>query len=443
MRSAIPKVLHPVGGQPLLAHVTAAAQVLEPQAIHVVVGHGKDVIQQAFENQNLNWVEQAEQLGTGHAVMQALPAIDDDANVLILAGDVPLISEATLKPLCGCMDAYSLALLTARVDDPTGLGRILRDDSDTVCGIVEEKDANAQQRAIDEINTGIICARAGELKAWLAEVQSDNAQQEYYLTDIFQIAHANGAPVNALLAADNREIEGINSRAQLAQVERLYQLRQAEQLMAAGVTILDPARIDIRGEVEVGSDTVIDINCVIEGPTKIGRNVKVSPNCVISASTIEDGSCIHPNSVIENAVIGSNVNVGPFARLRPGTELGDGVRIGNFVETKNATLAAGAKANHLSYVGDSTVGKNTNIGAGVITCNYDGAFKHQTRIGDDVFVGSDSQLVAPVEIADGATIGAGSTITGDVGKQQLAISRGRQRLIDGWKRPVKTPEENK
>lgn len=443
MRSAVPKVLHEVAGKPLLGHVLDAAKVLKPAAIHVVIGHGRDAIQQAFNDPDLRWVEQAEQLGTGHAVMQALPGIDDDASVLILAADVPLIRADTLSPLCECMGAFSLAILTAQVDNPTGLGRILRDESDAVCGIIEEKDANAQQRRINEINSGIICAHAKELKAWLAEVQDDNAQQEYYLTDIFRIAHAMGAPVNAFSANDINEVEGINSRTQLARVERLYQMRQAEKLMAAGVTIIDPARIDIRGEVQVGADSVIDINCVIEGPTEIGGDVHIAPNCVITASTIADGSRIHPNSVIENANIGKRVNVGPFARLRPGTELGDGVRIGNFVETKNAKLAAGAKANHLSYVGDSTVGKNTNIGAGVITCNYDGANKHQTQIGDDVFVGSDSQLVAPVEIADGATIGAGSTITANVGKDQLAVSRARQRQIDGWQRPRKTPEQKK
>ncbi|MEM7358053.1 MAG: bifunctional UDP-N-acetylglucosamine diphosphorylase/glucosamine-1-phosphate N-acetyltransferase GlmU [Pseudomonadota bacterium] len=440
MRSALPKVLHRVAGKPLLGHVLDAAAVLDPDKIHVVVGHGKDEVMAAFAGQDIHWVEQKEQLGTGHAVQQVLPAIDETANVLMLTADVPLIRSTTLAPMVAAMEAFPLALLTAIVDDPTGLGRILRDESDGVCGIVEQKDASAEQRAIREINSGILCARAADLNYWLGQVNNDNAQQEYYLTDIVAIAHEQGNPVTAYQPEDNFEVEGINSRVQLARVECLYQQQQAKALMESGVTIIDPHRIDIRGDVSIGRDTVIDVNVVLEGPTSIGSNVHIAPNCVITASDVGDDSHIHANSVLEQVVIGEHVNVGPFARLRPGTQLGNQVRIGNFVETKNAKLDEGAKANHLSYVGDATVGKNTNIGAGVITCNYDGANKHQTTIGDDVFVGSDSQLVAPVEIEEGATIGAGSTITNKVEKDQLAISRGKQRQIDGWQRPKKTPK---
>lgn len=440
MRSALPKVLHQIAGQSLLGHVLGAASALAPNKVHVVVGHGKDQVLAQFEGQDIHWVEQTEQLGTGHAVQQVLPAIDDNATVLMLTADVPLIRSDTLAPMVAAMEAFPLALLTAIVEDPTGLGRILRDESNGVCGIVEQKDASAAQQKIQEINSGILCARAADLKNWLSQVDNNNAQQEYYLTDIVEIAHQQGNPVTAYQPQDNYEVEGINSRVQLARVERLYQQQRAEALMEAGVTIIDPNRIDIRGDVSIGSDTVIDINVVLEGPSQIGSNVSIAPNCVISASEIGDNSHIHSNSVLDQVVIGEQVNVGPFARLRPGTRLGDQVRIGNFVETKNAQLDVGAKANHLSYVGDSTVGKNTNIGAGVITCNYDGANKHQTSIGDDVFVGSDSQLVAPVEIEDGATIGAGSTITSKVEKNRLAISRAKQRQIDGWKRPKKTPK---
>lgn len=437
MQSSLPKVLHCIAGKPLLGHVLDAASALEPSQLHVVVGHGKEQVIEKFKALDINWVEQAEQLGTGDAVKQALPSIPDDAVVLMLTADVPLINPKTLGPLCDAMSSYSLALLTAQMPDPTGLGRILRDTSDNVIGIVEEKDATATQRAISEINAGIMCARSAELKQWLSQIQANNAQQEYYLTDIVKLARDQGDQINAVTVNHYSEVEGINSRSQLAKVERIYQSQRVAALMDGGVTILDPARLDIRGEVSIGADTIIDINCIIEGPTTIGDNVSIGPNCIISGSEIGAGSTIHANSVIESATLAQNVSVGPFARLRPGTELDNDVRIGNFVETKNAKFAEGAKANHLSYVGDATVGKNTNIGAGVITCNYDGANKHQTTIGDDVFVGSDSQLIAPVEVEDGATIGAGSTITNKVTSKQLAISRARQRQIDNWQRPVK------
>jgi bifunctional UDP-N-acetylglucosamine pyrophosphorylase/glucosamine-1-phosphate N-acetyltransferase len=443
MRSSLPKVLHQVAGMPLLAHVIETALQLQPSKLHIVVGHAKDQVIDAFNAHDLgdveiNWVEQVEQLGTGHAVQQVMPGVGDDSYLLMLTADVPLIRPETLAPMVASMTAFPLALLTANFSDPTGLGRIIRDESDGVCGIVEQKDASSAQAAIQEINSGILCARTKDLKTWLSELSNDNAQQEYYLTDIVKIAYAAGNPITAYQPASNVEVEGINSRVQLARVERLYQHNRAEQLMNSGVTIIDPSRIDIRGDVQIGIDSVIDINAVIIGPTIIGSNVNIAPNCTITASEIGDNTHIHANSVIDQTKIGELVSVGPFARLRPGTQLSDGVRIGNFVETKNAVLDKGAKVNHLSYVGDAVVGENTNIGAGVITCNYDGAYKHQTIIGKDVFVGSDSQLVAPIEIEDGATIGAGSTITSNVKKDQLAISRARQRLIDGWKRPKKS-----
>ena len=446
MVSAMPKVLHEIGGKPLLAHVIDTALSLNPSNIHVVVGHGKQQVVGYFtaaggRYEKLNWVEQTEQLGTGHAVQQVVPQIADDAVVLMLTADVPLISTATLQPMCDASAAFPLVLLTAIVPDPSGLGRILRDAADDVIGIVEQKDCSAEQQKIAEINSGIMCARASELKQWLQHLGNDNKQQEYYLTDIVEIAQRDGNPISALQPQGIFEVEGINTRVQLASVERRYQRMRAEQFMLQGVTIIDPARIDIRGDVSIGSDTIIDVNCVLIGPSKIASHVRIAPNCVISASTIGEHSQVHANTVLEETILGQHVNVGPFARLRPGTKLADQVRIGNFVETKNAQMAKGSKANHLSYVGDTTVGQNTNIGAGVITCNYDGAYKHQTVIGNDVFVGSDSQLIAPVEIEDGATIGAGSTITSKVHAGQLAISRAKQRQIDGWQRPKKTSSE--
>ncbi|RBP53605.1 bifunctional UDP-N-acetylglucosamine diphosphorylase/glucosamine-1-phosphate N-acetyltransferase GlmU [Arenicella xantha] len=441
MLSDQPKILHQVAGKSLLDHVLDSALGLNPQMIHIVVGHGKDEVMAAFEHHTsrslFSWVEQTEQLGTGHAVSTALPAIPEEADVLTLTADVPLIKQQTLSDLTACLDTHCLAILTATVADPTGLGRITRNDDGDITGIVEHKDANSTQRAIREINSGIICARRSELADWLTRIDSDNAQNEYYLTDILGLAHQDGAPIASRQPAQNHEVMGINSRKQLAEVERLYQRELADLLMEQGVTLRDPSRIDIRGDVTIGADTIIDVNVVIEGPTHIGRHVTIAPNCIITASRIADSVKIHANTVIEQTEISSGANVGPFARLRPGTTIGENARIGNFVETKNSKLAEGAKVNHLSYVGDATVGRNTNIGAGVITCNYDGANKHQTTIGNDVFVGSDCQLVAPVEIEDGATIGAGSTITQHVGKNQLAISRGRQRQISGWQRPVK------
>ncbi len=441
MRSKRPKVLHQVAGKPLLGHVIDSALALKPQQIHVVVGHGKEDVIQAFaahpQADALNFVTQEQQLGTGHAVMQALPSISAGATVLMLTADVPLIQPDTLQRMVDSMQAHTLTVLTALVDNPFGLGRITRDETDAVSGIVEEKDASEAQRRINEINSGIICARRDQLAAWLGQIDNANQQQEYYLTDVVSLAYRNGDPITTLQPAQNHEVNGINDRVQLAAAECAFQHQRAEAYMREGVTIIDPARIDIRGDVAIGEDTIIDVNVVIEGETTIGSDVKIAPNCVISNSTIANGVTIHANTVIENATIASGTQVGPFARLRPGTQLGENVKIGNFVETKNAQLSTGAKVNHLSYVGDATVGSNTNIGAGVITCNYDGANKHKTTIGADVFIGSDSQLVAPVIVHDGATIGAGSTITSEVSPEALAISRGRQRELKGWQRPKK------
>lgn len=441
MRSSLPKVLHRVAGKTLLGHVIDASLALTPSKVHVVVGHGKERVMAEFSDHSsaseLNFVVQEQQLGTGHAVSQALPTIPDDATVLMLTADVPLIKASTLQQLVDSMHSHTLTVLTAIVDNPFGLGRITRDETNSVSGIVEEKDASHDQRNINEINSGIICARKNQLALWLEQISNDNNQQEYYLTDVVAIAYNLGDPITTLQPAQNHEINGINDRVQLAQAECAYQHAQAEELMRAGVTVMDPARLDIRGEVSVGEDSTIDVNVVIEGPTQIGRNVTIAPNCVITECVIADNAVIHANSVLEKAEVGSGANIGPFARLRPGTKLGEGVKIGNFVETKNAQLDSGAKVNHLSYVGDATVGSNTNIGAGVITCNYDGANKHKTTIGADVFVGSDSQLVAPVTVEDGATIGAGSTITNNVSERVLAISRARQREIKNWQRPVK------
>lgn len=441
MRSSTPKVLHKVAGRSLLGHVINSAMELKPSQIHVVVGHGRELVisecSDMAEAGLLTFVTQKKQLGTGDAVNHALPNIPDNANVLMLTADVPLIQSETLRQLVDSMQSHTLTVLTAIVENPFGLGRITRDDSQAVSGIVEEKDASTEQQKITEINSGIICARKDRLSEWLEQVGNNNNQKEYYLTDVVGIAYQAGDPITTLQPSNCIEVNGINDRIQLAAAERAYQQRFAQQLMKSGVTIIDPQRLDIRGDVSIGTDTIIDINNVIEGNCQIGSHVQIGPNCHIINSHIKDGVQIHANTVIENASVGANSQVGPFARLRPGSKLSEGVKIGNFVETKNATLATGSKINHLSYVGDASVGKNTNIGAGVITCNYDGANKHRTEIGENVFVGSDCQLVAPVTIEDEATIGAGSTITTSVSEGMLAISRGKQREIKGWQRPVK------
>ncbi len=437
MRSALPKVLHPLAGRPLLGHVIDAARALQAERIVVIHGHGGDRVQAAFPDADLTWAEQAQQLGTGHAVAQALPKLAGDEIVLILYGDVPLITPDTLKALLAACAGNHLALLTMHLPDPTGYGRIIRDAAENVVGIVEERDATPEQRAVQEVNTGIMALPAPLLARWLPRLGNANAQGEYYLTDLIAMAVEEGVAVQVGSAASVEEVSGVNTRAQLATLERAYQRRQAEALMAAGVTLMDPARFDVRGRVTAGRDVVIDVNVVLEGAVELGEGTTVGPGCVLRNCRIGTGVQIRAHSVIEDAVVGDGCLIGPFARIRPDTELAAGVHVGNFVEIKKSHVGVGSKINHLSYVGDSEVGRDVNIGAGTITCNYDGANKHQTVIGDRVFVGSDTQLVAPVSVGDGATIGAGSTVTKDVPAGALALSRAPQRSIDGWKRPVK------
>jgi bifunctional UDP-N-acetylglucosamine pyrophosphorylase/glucosamine-1-phosphate N-acetyltransferase len=441
MKSDLPKVLHPVAGRPLLAHVLDAAEQLKPRATHVVVGHGAIEIETALAGRDINWVEQTEQLGTGHAVQQALPAVAPDSTVLVLYGDVPLILSGTLSSLVE-RAAESPALLTAQPGNPQGYGRILRDENGALTGVVEDKDATAEQRRIDEINTGVMAAPASDLAEYLPRVKNDNSQGEYYLPDVLALAVADGKAVETVLANTELETLGVNDQVQLNQVEREYQRRQAEQLMLDGVCIADVNRVDIRGTLQCGSGVRIDVNVVFEGDVSLGNGVEIGPNCVLRNVQVEDGAVVHAMSHLEEARVGPKANVGPYARLRPGTNLGEGARIGNFVETKKANIGAGSKANHLAYIGDCEMGADVNIGAGTITCNYDGANKHQTDIGDGVFVGSNSTLVAPVEIADGGFVGAGSVITKPVAADELAISRARQRNLAGWQRPVKPQDKD-
>lgn len=436
MRSALPKVLHPLAGKPLLAHVIETAKQLEPAAIHVVYGHGGELVKERINEQRINWVEQARQLGTGHAVEQAMPGVDDSSTVLILYGDVPLIQPKTLQ---GLLDPKgdALELLTVMLADPSGYGRIVRDSVGQVRAIVEHKDASDEQRQIREGNTGILACPAARLRSWLKRLDNSNAQCEFYLTDIIALAVADGMAVNASIVADDHEVAGVNDRVQLAELERNYQQRCAETLMRNGATLLDPARFDLRGTATVGQDVVIDVGVVFEGEVVLGDRVRVGANCVLRDVRIGDDVTIEPMSLIEQAEIGNQCNIGPFARIRPGTKLADKAKVGNFVEIKNSVIGQASKVNHLSYIGDTTMGDAVNIGAGTITCNYDGANKHRTVIGNRVFVGSDTQLVAPVTVSDDATIGAGSTITRDAPAGDLTLSRSKQTTISGWKRPVK------
>ena len=436
MRSALPKVLHPVAGRSMLAHVIDTARSLSPQSIQVVIGHGADLVRQRLAADDLNFVIQAEQLGTGHAVAQALPHLTAE-KVLILYGDVPLIQNATLRGLLEKVDARQLGLLTVDLADPTGYGRILRDASGQVQAIVEHKDASAEQRAIREGNTGILAVPGARLADWLGRLSNSNAQGEYYLTDVIAMAVADGLVVATETAADEMEVLGANDRIQLAQLERHYQQRAARSLMAQGVTLLDPARFDLRGEVTVGRDVLIDVNVILEGRVVIEDGVQIGPNCVIRDSLLRRGAIVKANSHLEGAELGEGADCGPFARLRPGSRLGANAHVGNFVELKNAVMGEGAKAGHLSYLGDAEIGARSNIGAGTITCNYDGANKHRKVMGEDVFIGSNSSLVAPVTLGDGATTGAGSTVTQDVPAAALAVGRAKQRNIEGWKRPRK------
>ena len=437
MCSDLPKVLHPLGGRPLLAHVIETAHSLEASDIHVVIGHASEKVRDAFPDAAINWVLQESQLGTGHAVAQVMPAIPDDNNVLVMYGDVPLISTTTLQPLCAVVEQGFVGLLTAELDNPTGYGRVLHHADGSISGIVEEKDASEQQRSITEINTGFMAVSAARLRGWVNGLNNDNAQGEFYLTDVIASAVNDGVGVRGISTDSIEEVLGINDRAQLAYQERSYQRRQADACMRAGMTLLDPERFDLRGSVTAGQDVLVDINVVLEGKVTLGQRVSIGPNVVIRDTDIADDVTIQANCVIEEATIGSGCRIGPFARIRPETRLASNARIGNFVEIKKSEVGEGSKINHLSYIGDSSVGRNVNIGAGTITCNYDGANKHRTVIGDNVFIGSDTQLIAPVAVGDGATIGAGSTITQDAPADELTLSRAPQETRSGWQRPVK------
>ncbi len=435
MHSDKPKVLHALAGQPLLQHVLETAAVLAPVQICVVYGHGGDAVPAAMANYNSSFVLQEPQLGTGHAVQQALPLLADDSVTLVLYGDVPLIQHATLKQLLQTPDA--LTLLTQRLEHPTGYGRIERDKAGKVISIVEEKDATAAQRDIKEVNTGILAAPTQLLRQWLSQLRNDNKQREYYLTDIVAMAVAQGVDVNTAQPAHDWEVFGINSKLQLAELERMWQQEQARHLLLQGVTLADPARIDVRGKLVCGRDVEIDVGCIFEGEVHLGNNVRIGAYSIIRNSSVAASTQIAPYSHIEQSEIGVNCRIGPYARLRPGSKLHTDVHIGNFVEIKNSEIADHSKANHLSYIGDSSVGSRVNIGAGTITCNYDGVNKHRTIIEDDVFIGSDTQLVAPVTISRGATIGAGSTITKNAPEDTLTLSRAKQLTVAGWQRPLK------
>ena len=443
MRSVLPKVLHPLAGKPLLMHVLDAARALSPQRICVVYGHGGEAVPRAIADDTITWVLQAPQLGTGHAVMQALIHLDREGKTLVLYGDVPLISVETLQKLLAAAEPENLALLTVELDDSTGYGRILRNEAGGVTAIVEEKDASEQQRGIREINTGIMVMPNRHLHDWLHRLENNNAQREYYLTDIVARASSDGVRIKTAQPLHAWETVGVNSKAQLVSLERVYQHEYAKKLLDEGVMLADMERIDIRGQLDCGTEVEIDVGCIFEGSVRLEDGVKVGAYSILKNVRIEAGSTIAPFSLIEAAEIGKNCRVGPYARIRPGTILGDDVHVGNFVEVKNSTIAAGSKTNHLSYIGDSIIGRNVNIGAGTITCNYDGANKYQTIIEDDVFIGSDTQLVAPVKVSRGSTIGAGSTITRDTPPEKLTLSRARQTSIEGWTRPAKTSKASK
>lgn len=437
MQSDLPKVLHAVGGKPILHHVIDAARQLQPQNITVVYGFGGELVQQQTPGSDLRWVLQAEQLGTGHAVQQALPGLPPEGKTLILLGDVPLVDVDACRAMLASAD-QQLVVQTFIKSDPTGYGRIVRNARDEVVGIVEHKDASETQRQIQEVNTGIMAMPNAQMKTWLGKITNQNAQKEYYLTDIISLSVLEGRPVLPYVVEDAWSVTGINSKLDLQQIEREFQQRQAKSLMTQGVTLLDAQRIDIRGALKCGRDVVIDINCVFEGNVILDDGVHIGPHCVIRNATIAEGTQLAAFTHVDQANIGKDSKIGPFARLRPGTQLAAETHIGNFVEIKNATIGIGSKVNHLSYVGDASIGAHVNIGAGVITCNYDGANKHKTVIEDHVFVGSDTQLVAPVTVSHGATIAAGSTITKDVPAETLTLCRAReQRSIQGWKRPQK------
>ncbi|TMP85971.1 UDP-N-acetylglucosamine diphosphorylase/glucosamine-1-phosphate N-acetyltransferase [Pseudoalteromonas ruthenica] len=436
MRSKLPKVLHPVAGKPMVQHVIDNAKALGATSTNLVYGHGGELLKQQLGHNEVNWVLQEQQLGTGHAVAVAKEHIGDDDRVLILYGDVPLTKQETLEGLLKATPERGLAVLTVDLADPNGYGRMLRDNGKLV-GIVEQKDANEEQLKITEINTGIMACHGGLLKKWLGNLSNSNAQGEYYLTDIVAMAHSEGVEISSSQPSHPMEVEGANNRVQLAQLERAYQGWQAEQLMINGASLVDPARIDVRGTVTTGQDVHIDVNVIFEGQVELGDDVVIGPNCVLKDCKIGDGVVIKANTLIEDASVAAKCTLGPYARLRPGAVMEEDSHIGNFVEMKKSRLGKGSKANHLTYLGDAQIGEKVNIGAGTITCNYDGVNKSQTIIGDHAFIGSNSSLVAPVEIGATATVGAGSVVTTNVGDKQLAVARGKQRNLDGWQRPTK------
>lgn len=437
MRSALPKVLHPIGGKPMITRVLEASKALGPSGLRVVYGHGGNQVPDAVADPEVEWCEQRRQLGTGHALMQALPGIDDRTPLLILYGDVPLLRPETLDALVAGCPEEGLAVLSVELEDPDGYGRIIRGADGELLRIAEEKDASPSERAIREVNTGIMTARAGDFRRWLQNVGNANAQQEYYLTDCIELAVAEGSPAVAIICRDRDEVTGINDRKQLARCERIFQLRQADALMTAGVSLADPSRLDVRGRISAQRDVFIDVNVVLEGEVVLEEGARIGPNCAIRDAVIGANTEILASSVIDGVSIGADCRIGPFARLRPDTRLADKVHIGNFVEVKKSEIGALSKVNHLSYIGDTEIGSRVNVGAGTITCNYDGARKHRTIIDDDVFIGSDTQLVAPVRVGQGATIGAGSTITRDAPAEELTLSRCRQTTVKGWERPRK------
>ena len=436
MKSDLPKVLHPIAGRPMVQHVVDAAGALDPDNTVLIYGHGGDAVRQAVTGSRLQWAEQAEQLGTGHAVAQALPHLEEDV-VLVLYGDVPLIQPQTLRDFVARVDDQSLALMTLTLDDPSGYGRVIRDGDGKVRRVVEQKDASDDEKAVREINTGILACTRRFLNDSLPRLSNSNAQGEYYLTDLIAMAVDAGMEVVTEQPGHAWEVDGVNDRVQLARLERVHQRVRAESLMRAGVTLLDPARLDIRGNLQCGQDVTLDINTVLVGDVVIGDRVTVGPNCLIRNARIGSGTHIEANSVVDGAVVGEECQVGPFARLRPGTELAVRAKVGNFVETKKAYVGEGSKVNHLTYIGDSRIGKGVNVGAGTITCNYDGVNKFQTVMKDGAFIGSNSSLVAPVTIGENATVGAGSVVTKDVPDQGLAVARGQQRNIQNWSRPEK------
>ena len=437
MNSDKSKVLNLLAGKPLLTHVCETAIKIEHREIYIVYGCGGEQVRDSLKNSQVTWVKQEEQLGTGHAVQQVLPSIPKTDDILILYGDVPLINETSLTKLVKAAADTGFSLLTAYFDEPYGYGRIVRDSSDNIVAIIEEKDATEEQQSICEVNAGFMVIKSEALNGWINSLNNKNKQNEYYLTDIVAMAVKDNIKVSPVLAESIIEVQGINTRAQLSEAERYYQTVQAYHLMDEGVGIADPSRFDLRGELEIGSDNEIDVNVVMEGRLKLGNNISIAPNCLIKDTIIGDNVKIFANSVIENSIIGNDCRIGPFARIRPDSILDDHVHVGNFVEIKKSSLGKRTKANHLSYIGDTEIGNDTNIGAGVITCNYDGANKHKTSIGDNVFVGSDAQLIAPVRIDDGSTIAAGATITKNVDSNSLAISRAEQKSVPSWERPKK------